>query len=59
MRKEFEFEGRRLFVDYVHTREEFFDFMGSLQLSKPFMVKPNWICGTMAISRIHKSSNGR
>lgn len=44
MRKEFEFEGRRLVVDVVHTKEEFFDFMGSLQLRKPFIVKPNWIC---------------
>jgi uncharacterized protein (DUF362 family) len=44
MRKEFEFEGRRLFVDNVHTREEFFDFIDSLQLVKPFIVKPNWIC---------------
>jgi len=45
MRKEFEFEGRRLLVDNVHTQEKFFDFMGSLQLRKPFIVKPNWICG--------------
>ncbi len=45
MRREFEFEGRRLVVDDVHTREEFFDFMSSLQLRKPFIVKPNWICG--------------
>jgi len=44
MRKEFEFEGRRLVVGDVHTQEEFFDFMGSLQLRKPFIVKPNWIC---------------
>jgi len=45
MRKEFGFEGRRLAIDNIHTREEFFDFMGSLQLRKPFIVKPNWICG--------------
>ena len=44
VRKEFEFEGRRLVVDVVHTKEEFFDFMGLLQLRKPFIVKPNWIC---------------
>jgi len=44
MRREFEFEGRRLVVDKVHTQEEFFDFIGSLQLTKPFIVKPNWIC---------------
>jgi len=44
MRKEFEFEGRRLTVDDVHTQEEFFDFMSSLQLKGPFIVKPNWIC---------------
>lgn len=45
MGREFQFEGRRLVVDNVHTQEEFFDFMGSLQLRKPFIVKPNWICG--------------
>jgi len=45
MRKEFEFEGRRLVAGYIHNREEFLDFMGSLQLRKPFIVKPNWICG--------------
>jgi len=44
MRREFEFEGRRLVVDEVHTQEEFFDFMDSLRLRKPFIVKPNWIC---------------
>jgi len=48
MRREFEFEGRRLVVDDVHTQEEFFDFMSSLQLRKPFIVKPNWICGDYA-----------
>ncbi|MFX0163628.1 MAG: DUF362 domain-containing protein [Candidatus Hodarchaeota archaeon] len=45
MRKEFEFEGRRLILDLVHTQKKFFDFMGSLQLREPFIVKPNWICG--------------
>ena len=45
MRKKLEFEGRRLVVGVVHTREEFFDFMALLQLRKPFIVKPNWICG--------------
>jgi uncharacterized protein (DUF362 family) len=45
MRKNFEFERGRLVLDYVHTQEEFFDFMDSLQLRKPFIVKPNWICG--------------
>jgi len=45
MRKNFEFEGRRLVVDDVHTQEELFNFMSSLQLRKPFIVKPNWICG--------------
>ena len=44
MRRDFEFEGRRLVVDTVHTKEEFFHFMGSLQMKKPFIVKPNWIC---------------
>jgi len=45
MRREFGFEGRRLVVDNVHTKEELFNFMGSLHLRKPFIVKPNWICG--------------
>ncbi len=45
MSKEFEFEGKKLVVDYVHTQEEFFDLMHSLQLRRPFIVKPNWICG--------------
>lgn len=45
MRRKFEFEGRRLVVDDVHTQKEFFDFVSSLQLKKPFIVKPNWICG--------------
>ena len=45
MRKKFEFERKRLVVDIVHTQEEFFDFMSSLRLRKPFVVKPNWICG--------------
>lgn len=44
MRREFEFEGRRLVVGDVHTRKEFFGFMGSLHLKAPFIVKPNWIC---------------
>ncbi|MFX0162089.1 MAG: DUF362 domain-containing protein [Candidatus Hodarchaeota archaeon] len=44
MRKEFEFEERRLVLDHVHTQKEFFDFIGSLQLREPFIVKPNWIC---------------
>jgi len=45
VRRKFEFEGRRLVIDDVHSQEEFFDFMSSLQLRKPFTVKPNWICG--------------
>jgi len=49
MRREFEFEGRRLVVDDVHTQEEFFDFMSSLRLRKPFIVKPNWICGNYGL----------
>jgi len=45
MRTEFEFEGRRLIVDHVHAKKEFLDFIDSLQLKAPFIVKPNWICG--------------
>lgn len=45
MLREFEFEGRRLVAGDIHAQEEFFCFMSSLQLRKPFMVKPNWICG--------------
>ena len=45
MRKEFEFKGKKLVVDNVHTQKEFFKFMDSLQLREPFIVKPNWICG--------------
>jgi len=42
---EFEFERRRLIVDHVHAEKEFLDFMDSLRLKAPFIVKPNWICG--------------
>jgi len=45
MRTEFEFESRRLIVDHVHAKKEFLDFMDSLHLKAPFIVKPNWICG--------------
>lgn len=44
MRKKFEFEGRRLVIDEVHNPEEFYNFVSSLHLRKPFIVKPNWIC---------------
>jgi uncharacterized protein (DUF362 family) len=39
------FDGKRLVVDEIHTSQEIFNFMSSLQLRKPFIVKPNWICG--------------
>lgn len=42
MRKEFLFKGQRLIQDEVHTPKEFFDFMSSLKLKPPFIVKPNW-----------------
>ena len=44
MREEFGFEGKRLIVEAVHAQEEFSEFMSSLQLKPPFIVKPNWIC---------------
>lgn len=48
MREGFQFEGKRLVVDEVHTQEGFYSFMGSLNLKAPFIVKPNWICGDYA-----------
>lgn len=44
MRRELGFKGKRLIVDAVHTQGEFSDFMSSLRLKPPFIVKPNWIC---------------
>ena len=43
MGNEFLFRGQRVTQDEVHSRKEFFDFMSSLQLKPPFIVKPNWI----------------
>lgn len=43
MRKKFLFKRQRVIQDEVHTPKEFFDFMSSLQLKPPFIVKPNWI----------------
>jgi uncharacterized protein (DUF362 family) len=43
MRKESLFRGQRIIQDEVHTKEEIFHFLNSLQLKPPFIVKPNWI----------------
>lgn len=44
MRARFDFDGKRLIVDEVHTQEEFSEFLGTIRLKPPFIVKPNWLC---------------
>lgn len=44
MRREYMFEGKKLITDIIHSEEGFLNFLNSLQLKGPFIVKPNWIC---------------
>ncbi|MHA2131550.1 MAG: hypothetical protein ACW99L_16415, partial [Promethearchaeota archaeon] len=43
MRTSLEFEGRIIITDKVYNKKEFNTFLSDINITPPFIVKPNWI----------------